>query len=316
MMFVMIAGSIVLFLSAAILVGVFGLRRFTAGSTTESALAVAKTYNEKGFLVVMDYAAEAAVTEKDAQEVVAKNKELLGEMRREIIRGDIAVKPSSLVADRWGAGAQNRLYLRLGGLARMAAESKRTLWIDREHASDHAWVLPVEKKLLGTWKEKQLSPKAKKVIFIPRFSNIGLVIQAYRANSLKVADTFLRWHSDGARFRVRVCRGAYPREAELSNSEIAERFLRIYRRFIGGGIPTVAATHTLVNDVISNNAQKPIVHMLHGRKEVERVLTLLVREEQVTEPAVYLIFGPVRARLKYLVRRFWEDPRLILWFWT
>ncbi|MBI2038951.1 MAG: proline dehydrogenase family protein [Candidatus Niyogibacteria bacterium] len=306
MIFAGIAGIVFLFLAGAVLACTLGLKRFTAGSTTDSAFAIAKAKNEQDIRVIASYAAEAAGTDAEAERTVVAVEKLLDEMTAHKIRGDIAVKPSSLVAARWNAAAQRQLYSRLAKLARHAARSGRTMWIDREHAADGRWVLPVEKKLLGTRNGKQ---------FIPRFSNIGLVVQAYRKNSLRIAGAFAEWHTRGARFRVRVCRGAYPREAELSSNETACRFLTIHRRLVAWGISTVAATHTLVPAIAINSRQPPIVHMLYGRREIETILEPLAAVNCIREPAVYVIYGPLWARLRYLLRRFWEDPRLILWFW-
>ncbi|MBI1956873.1 MAG: proline dehydrogenase family protein [Candidatus Niyogibacteria bacterium] len=290
----------VMFLSAV------GLKRFTAGSSIESALVLAKAKNREGIRVILNYAAEEAETDADAERVSAQIKILLDEMTAQNILGDIAVKPSALVVHRRSPVAQKRLYVRLSDLARYAGKYERMMWIDREHAADHPWVLPVEKKLLGTWKKKK---------FIPRFSNIGLVVQAYRANASKIADAFVDWHRAGARFRVRVCRGVYASEAQLPSGEIAEQFLKIHQHLTANHVPTVAATHTLVWEVVKNSEHPPVIHMLYGRKEVETVLCTFALEGRIAEPAVYVIYGPLHARMKYLIRRFTEDWRLIFWLW-
>ena len=287
-LFVVVVTTILFFLWRCIAL----LRRFTCGSTIDDVIEVAKEYNQKGIRVLINYSPEAARTTEEGLVVCNVYNRLLDRMAAEHIAGGLSVKPSSLVGRARTEKERQMFRVRIHNLATHAND--RWVWIDEESAQDATFFSGVLRSLVFGRK------------------NFGLVIRAYRKDSFEKAKMYAEWHKKGASFRVRVCRGAYPRDAQHPREVTEGEFRQIHRYLSGYRVSVVAATHTLVNDIRHHgNSPLPAIHMLHGRDEIKTILEPLVRENKLSDAAVYLIFGPLGGRIWYGLRRIREKPSLL-----
>lgn len=274
------------------------LRRFTCGGTLEQALAVARSYNKKSVHVLINYACEGGHEGGDA--IVDIYKQIFDAMKRAGIHGDISVKPSSLVDARDQDSTKSHLFARrLRLLLRYADLMNRRVWLDEERTGDCRWV---------NW--------ALELFRKPGEANhLAIRVRAYTSSS----HFRLKWILEklkNSRVMIGVCRGTYRADCELTVDETEARIEALMRLCKEKQIPCVLASHTLASPSVEmakseKVLQKPIIHMLHGRREVQEVLVPMVARGEIFG-GVYIIYGPLLRRICYGWRRVKERPSLLM----
>jgi proline dehydrogenase len=169
------------------------VRRFMPGETAAEALAAAERFREQGTATLFTLLGENLTRLEEADAHAREYAELIDEINRRGLDGEISVKPTQLGLDL----DRDRTIAHLERLAQAAAP--RTVWIDME--GSHYTEVTV-----------QLYEAVKS-----RHANVGLCLQAY----LK------RTYSDVQRLlpiepRIRLVKGAYAEPAAIAYSKRRE----------------------------------------------------------------------------------------------
>ena len=177
------------------------VRRFMPGETAAEALAAAERFREQGTATLFTLLGENLTRLEEADAHAREYAELIDEINRRRLDGEISVKPTQLGLDL----DRDRTIAHLERLAQAAAP--RTVWIDME--GSHYTEVTV-----------QLYEAVKS-----RHANVGLCLQAY----LK------RTYSDVQRLlpiepRIRLVKGAYAEPAAIAyrkRREVDANFLAL-----------------------------------------------------------------------------------------
>ena len=177
------------------------VRRFMPGETADQALAAAERFAEQDTAVLFTLLGENLTQLADAEAHADEYLELIGEINRRGIDGEVSVKPTQLGLDLDPAVA-------LGHLRRLAeAAAPRTVWLDMEGSAYTEATMQLYEALKA------------------EHPNSGLCLQSY----LK------RTHSDVQRLmplqpRIRLVKGAYAEPAEIayrSRREVDANYLAL-----------------------------------------------------------------------------------------
>jgi len=227
------------------------VRRFMPGETALEALVAAERFREQGTPVLFTLLGENLSRLEDADAHAAEYLELIDEINRRGIDGEVSVKPTQLGLDL----DRDRTLAHLERLAGAAAP--RTVWLDMEGSA-------------YTETTVELYEAVK-----PRHSNTGLCLQSY----LK------RTYSDVQRLlpiepRIRLVKGAYaepPTVAYRSRREVDANYLALCvsmleamrngrRMFLGLGTHDVELIRQVEQYARSNGFEQiPFdVEMLYG----------------------------------------------------
>ena len=143
-----------------------------------------------------------------------------------------------------------------------------------------------------------------------KFSNVGIVIQAYLRRSERDIRELV-----AEKANVRLCKGIYTEPAEIAfktRSEVRENYLRLLRILLESRTYVGIATH---DDVLVDGAKAMLKELRFGRNEYEFQMLLGVRTEKRDELLreghrlrVYTPYG--KHWYAYSVRRLKENPQI------
>jgi proline dehydrogenase len=177
------------------------VRRFMPGETADAALAAAERFRDQGTAVLFTLLGENLGRLEDAEAHAREYLELIEEINRRGLDGEVSVKPTQL-------GLEHDRDLTIAHVVRMAeSAAPRTVWIDMEGSGYTEPTLQLYEALKA------------------RHPNVGLCLQAY----LK------RTYSDVQRLlpiepRIRLVKGAYAEPAAIAyrkRREVDANFLAL-----------------------------------------------------------------------------------------
>lgn len=258
--------------------------RFVAGDSLDDAVGVAKSLNEQGMSVSLDFLGEEVHDEASAIQATEEYLVSLDRIHREQLDSNISVKPTQLglaIDEAHALGAIDRLASR-------AKELGLTITIDMEDSR-------------YTDATVRLYEKTQRA-----HGNLGLALQAYMR---RTPDDLSRLIPLGG--HIRLCKGAYvePEEVALtSKGDVDEAFASQLRSLMAAEETKPAvATHDLrlveLTEELAAGRESPFeFQMLYGvRTELQRRL--------VTEGYPLRIYLPFGSQwYPYLTRRLAERP--------
>lgn len=262
-------------------------KRFVAGETADDAVAAVRRVNARGIRGIVDYLGEHVSSAEEAKAAVTEYLGLIRVLRDSGVQASISLKASQM-----GLTVSPELCLdNLKTLAREAATSGHTIWIDMEDSS-------LTQKTIDVFEQLRAE-----------FPNVGLCLQAYLVRTGGDLDRLMRQP-----FKVRLCKGAYKespavayagkRAVDGSYRMLAQKLLESVPR----GIYPAFATHdhALIKDILEGVRQKKTdlqgfeFEMLYGIEN--NYLAELASRGFRTQ--VYIPYG--RQWLPYFMRRLRE----------
>lgn len=270
--------------------GVALSRRFVAGETLDDAVAVAKTLNEEGASVSLDYLGEHITHPDEAEQPLAAYRDALARIAADGIDANISIKLTQL-----GLGLDRDLVLAsLRSLAETAASAGTTISIDMEESALTEATIEVYEMVQA------------------EVGNLGIALQAYlyRTGSDLVRLMPLGGH-------IRLCKGAYAESEEVAHQRAADvdsAFDDLMGTLMenSSAMPAIA-THdadriALARYLGTRRAGPWEFQMLYGvRRELQT--DLLAAEYPLR---VYVPYGD--AWYPYLTRRLAERPHNLAFF--
>jgi len=275
-------------------------KRFVAGEVILEAIAAAQALNQQGMTVTLDYLGES-VTDKDlaiasADEII----NLLDNIESAGVDANVSIKLSQL-------GLRIDEQLALDNMRRIVGQAKKynnKVRIDMEESD----LVDVTLSIYRTLRDED------------RFSNVGVVIQAYLHRSARDVDALV---DEGA--WIRLCKGAYAEPPEIAfakKSDTDRSFVELTRVMLSKeardkGVYLGIATHDpqMIEaslDYVNSNkvaSDEFEFQMLYGiRRDLQKSLV-----DQGYRVRIYVPYGT--AWYPYLVRRLAEHPAN-LWFFV
>lgn len=271
--------------------------RFVAGDTLEDAIRAARSLNEAGLLVSLDYLGELVNDEAEAHAAAEVAMESLAALASEGIRGNISLKPTQMgleISEEFCLENIERILAR----GRELGDGEGELFVRLDMESSE-YTEPTVRMVETLWKRG--------------YRNVGTVVQAYLRRTPDDIERLSRLGS-----RVRLVKGAYdePPEVAFEDAMVVDTmFVEEMKMLLEGGNYPAIATHD--EEVISATRRFAFEHgisrdtfefqMLYG---VRRDLQQRLREEGYNV-RVYLPYGS--SWYPYLMRRIAERPGN-LWF--
>jgi proline dehydrogenase len=272
--------------------------RFVAGETIDDALVAAKTLNDKGMLVTMDYLGESVTTADES--IIARDEilRLLDAINQSAITANVSVKLSQL-------GLKLDAHLALNNMRTIlqrAHQHQNKIRIDMEESA----LTDVTLHLYRTLRHED------------GFDNVGIVIQAYLYRTEQDTCQLI---DEGA--WVRLCKGAYAEPPELAfpiKADTDANYIKLMQLLLSpqarqNGVYVGIATHDekMIQATMTYVQEQAIpadqfeFQMLYGiRRELQE--QLVQRGQQIR---IYVPYG--KAWYPYFVRRLAERPAN-LWF--
>ncbi len=193
--------------------------RFVAGERLETALTTARSLNEGGFRVTLDYLGESVTEREEARRAAEAYEESLEAIDESDARSTISLKLTQLGLELDESFCADHLRR----IVRRAAELNNFVRIDMESSAFTEATLRVFRRVFAEHR------------------NVGVVIQSYLRRSEGDVRTLVDLGAP-----VRLCKGAYDEPASVAyqkKSEVDASFLRLMRLLLDGGAPTAIATH-------------------------------------------------------------------------
>ena len=265
--------------------------RFVAGDTVEDSLRCARSLNQKGLSVSLDYLGESVNSREEARAAANVYIALLNGIATQKLNANVSLKLTQMGQDI------DETFLRenLGRVLDLAREHDIFVRLDMESSAYTQRTLDFFRRL---WREG--------------YRNIGVVIQAYLRRSAGDIDQL---NLEGV--RVRLCKGAYMEPASVAfeaKSEVDENFLRLMRALIErGNYPGIAthdermirATRDFATQIGQPNSAFEFQMLFGVRRDLQQKLVA-----QGYNMRVYVPFG--EAWYPYLMRRMAERPANLL----
>jgi proline dehydrogenase len=275
-------------------------KRFVAGENIAEALAGAKTLNENGMLVALDFLGESVTNRNEANAACAEILALFAAIDEAGVDAYVSVKLSQL-------GLRIDPELALDNMRQLLAQAKKynkKVRIDMEETAVTDITLAIYKKLR----------------FELGFDNVGIVVQAYLYRTEADVAQLI---NEGA--WVRLCKGAYAEPANLAFPQKADtdsNYVKLMEQMLNqearqNGVYLAIASHdeamiqaaiayTQANNIASNEFE---FQMLFGiRRDLQEKL---VRDGY--QMRIYVPYGT--AWYPYFMRRLAERPAN-LWFFA
>ena len=271
--------------------------RFVAGDTLDDAIRVARSLNDAGLSVSLDYLGESVAREEEANSAAEMCLLSLERIASDRIDGNISVKPTQL-----GLDIDEELCLR--NIERILSRAR-----ELGDGEDEIFVrLDMEAS-----KYTEATIHLVETLWDRGFRNVGTVLQAYLR---RTPDDVERMNRLGS--RVRLVKGAYrepPEAAYVEKEEVDRMFVEEMKRLLDHGHYPAIATHdeALIAATRHYAFERGIpresfeFQMLYG---IRRDLQQRLREEGY-HLRVYLPYGEFW--YPYLMRRVAERPGN-LWF--
>ena len=266
--------------------------RFVAGETLRDALAAARTLNQSGASVTLDYLGENVTTQAEARAVVTTYQTLLRAIAQEQLNCNVSLKLTALGLD------QDREFCtaNLRDILDVARESGNFIRIDMEGSAYTQVTLDIFEELyVGQG-----------------YGNVGIVLQAYLYRT--AADV---QRANQLRARVRLCKGAYrepPSVAFPRKADVDRNYIALAQDLLQNGNYPGLATHdpNIINwtrDFVrleSIERARYEFQMLYGiRRDLQRQLLA-----DGYNLRIYVPYGD--AWYPYLMRRMAERPANLL----
>jgi proline dehydrogenase len=262
--------------------------RFVAGETVDSALAAVVALNARGIRASLDVLGESVTNEAEARETGRQYVELLDRIHERRLDANVSVKLTALGQD----------------VSEAVCLDVITAVLDRAKTYGTFVRLDMES---SEYTQRTLDLFYGKLY--PAYpENVGIVLQSYLYRTEKdVAD------ANGARCRVRICKGAYKEPAEVAYPEkkdVDANYVRCMHALMRGGNYPGLATHdeAIIEEAKRFAAAEGIAparfefQMLYGvRRDLQDAL---VRDGYNVR--VYVPFGT--QWYPYLMRRLAERP--------
>jgi len=266
-------------------------RRFIAGETIEEALVAARTIQDQGFLLTLDYLGESVLTQHAA---TAATNEYLRLLR--------------VIAD---AGVERNISLKL---TQLGLDIDRATCVDNLRriltpANDLGFFVRVDMEDSG---HTQQTLDIVETLWKHDYRNVGVVLQSYLRRTDADVTRML-----GLGTRVRLVKGAYkePRQVAFTRLvDVEDHFVTAMKRLLDSGGYHAIATHdpTMIEATIAYARERGIAsdrfefQMLYGiRRDLQS--SLLARGYRMR---IYLPFG--REWFPYFMRRLGERPSNVM----
>ena len=262
-------------------------RRFIAGETIEEALVAARTLQDQGYLLTLDYLGEGVRTSEAASIATREYLRLIDVISRAGIERNISLKLTQLCLDVDRATCVDNLRTILGP------------------AGAHGFFIRIDMEDSGHTQE---TVTIFETLWQQDYRHVGIVLQSYLRRS---ADDVTRILKLGA--RIRLVKGAYkePRAvAYPSRRDVESHFLTLMQRLLDSGQYHAIATHdpAMIEATIAYATEQGIPNdrfefqMLYGiRRDLQE--SLRARGYRMR---IYLPFG--REWFPYFMRRLGERP--------
>ncbi len=269
-------------------------RRFIAGESISEALDTARTLNDQGLLVTLDYLGESVTAEADTREVVDTYTTLITQIADRELRASVSLKLTHLGLDISAELCVNNLRRILS-----AAQAREiAVTIDMEASEYLQRTLDIFRTMLHEYE----------------FANVGTVIQAYLR---RTPDDMRQLAAEGA--TIRLVKGAYLEPAEIAfpdKADVDATFAAVMRDYLAAPAPAVLQIATHDERLISEATAIIARDNLHDRAEVQMLYGIRsARQLELAQAGfptrVYLPFG--EAWYPYFMRRLAERPAN-LWF--
>lgn len=262
------------------------VKRFIAGDDVESAFAVARELNAKGFRVTLNYLGEHTTSVQESESATRQYVFLLDQIATAGVKASISVKLTQL-----GLGFDPALCrTHLERVLQIASDRQNFVWIDMESS---AYTEPT----LNLFYE-----------VFPLYRNVGAVLQSYLYRTPQDLDRLLQL---GA--RVRLTKGAYAEPASVAyprKRDVDRQFLILMERLLREGNEPAIATH---DARLIKHAKQYAMQIGLSKERMEFQLIYGVRRDLqdrlVKEGYPTLIYVPYGDQwYSYFVRRLAERP--------
>ncbi len=262
--------------------------RYVAGATREEALATVRRLNQSGAMATLDVLGEEVSERAKAEAAVEEYLRCLEEIAAQGLDSNVSIKPTML-------GLKIDEGFCEAGIERIVAAARQTgnfVRIDMEDASTTDATLRIYGRLFE------------------RYSNLGVVLQAYMRRTLKDIDEL---PAEGA--NVRLCKGIYieaRRVAWKGYDTVRLNFTAALEKLLSRGVYVGIATHdeylacaaTALLDELGVPRDRYEFQMLLGVDEGLRSILL----EQGHRLRVYVPYGI--DWYPYSIRRLRENPEV------
>lgn len=266
-------------------------RRFVAGETVEDGIRAARSLNDTGMTVTLDYLGESVSRREDATAAADMYLRMIDRITEEQLDANVSVKLTQMGQDIDAAFLRDNVKRILD----RAGQHNMFVRFDME-ASTHTQ--PTLDFFRALWDEG--------------YQNIGIVLQSYMRRS--EADARM---ANGLKARVRLCKGAYrepPEVAFQDKADVDRNYLSLMRLLLAEGTYPAIATHdeSILRATVKYARDEGIAssafefQMLYG---VRRDLQAELRREG-HRVRIYVPFG--EAWYPYLMRRMAERPANML----
>lgn len=263
--------------------------RFVPGTTIEQVMAAARSMNDQGLTVSIDYLGENVSNAEEAGASAAVYHRLLGEITSRGLKANVSLKLTHMGLDV----DQKLAYENVDALVAHAARCHNFVRVDMEGS-------PYTQRTLDLVRTLHRLPGNE--------DSIGAVIQAYLRRSQADIQQLL-----AERIRVRLCKGAYKEPPEIAfqnKPEVDANFVKLMKMLLKSGVYHGVATHDprmiqATKDFARMEKIPPEAYefqMLYGiRRDLQQQL---VREGY--RMRVYIPFGT--EWFPYFMRRLAERP--------
>ena len=267
-------------------------RRFVAGESLDDAVAAARSCNEAGMTVSMDYLGENAATTADAERARDAYLEVFDRIAREKLSANVSCKLTQLGLDLSFEFCERLVE----SIAERAASYENFLRVDMEGSAYTQRTIELVKRV-------RMSTPA-----------IGTVIQSYLFRSEYDVPDLLAYGC-----RIRLCKGAYQEPPEIafpSKANVDRNYIKLMQLLLTSGIYHGIGTHDprMIAATIRFAAERHIAkdqfefQMLYGiRTDLQRQL---IRDGYRLR--IYIPFG--KDWFPYFMRRLAERPANLAFF--
>jgi proline dehydrogenase len=196
--------------------------RFVPGTTVEQVMAAARSMNDQGLTVSIDYLGENVSNAEEARGSAAVYHRLLDEITARGLKANVSLKLTHM-----GLDVDEKLaYDNVGALVAQAARCHNFVRVDME----------------GSLYTQRTLELVRSLHRLPgNEDSIGAVIQSYLRRSQADVEQLI-----AERIRIRLCKGAYKEPPEIAfqkKSEVDDNFVKLMKMLLTSGVYHGIATH-------------------------------------------------------------------------
>ncbi len=269
------------------MVGFFS-KRYIAGETLDSAVAMVKSLNEKGIYATIDVLGESVKDKEEAAQAKNKALEVLNTIESKKLKANLSLKPTQMGLNIDADFA----FKQIKELVEKAKQLNNFIRIDMEDSPFTDATINLYKKLIAD------------------YDNVGIVVQAYLKRTY---DDVVVLNKLGTNYRL--CKGIYIEPASIAykdREKVRENYLKVLELMLKSGNYVGIATH---DDYLINSAKKMIEQLKVPKDKFEFQMLLGVREDRRDKTnsegykiRIYVPFG--KDWYPYSVRRLKENPQI------